>query len=158
MAWPALAAEENLSGKGAKVIGQGMYDRSQAAANRYTTWYFAEASVPGILTTMDTQRIRIPPWGLSGETITLNVWATFGAGSGNIKVQLNETDTATSGTLTAVTLTSTYAFYAAAVTIPDNTWASTLKTLEIQSIIDGAGSARVISGAGVFGNFGVSGS
>ena len=155
MSWTGVTADDTLSGKGAKILGQQTFDRIQAAANRYTTWYFAETNITSSLTTYDTQRVRVPPWAVSGETITLYVRAKTD-GTGAITLQLNETDTTTNGTPVNHTLSATWAYFAVTLAVPDATWVSTLKTFEVQANHPGGGEADAdwdLSGEFVVGNF-----
>jgi len=155
MAWPALTADDTLSGKGAKTTGQSIYDRQQAAANRYTTWHFAETNITSSLATYSTKVVRVPPWALTAETITLYVRAKTD-GTGSITLQLNETGTATSGTPVNHALTASYAYFAVTLAVPDDTWIQTLKTFEVQANHPGGGEADAdwdLSAEMIVGNF-----
>ena len=154
MAWPSLAASDTLSGAGAKTVCDGFYDRTQAAAHRSTTWYFAEVDMTLSLATKDTQRVRVPAWCLSGAVLTLRV-RTRTTSAGSATFQLNETDTATAGTPQVIALNANWTYEDVPLTVPDDTWAGTLKTFEIkgQRPAAGADTDWPMSGEFVAGNF-----
>jgi hypothetical protein len=137
MAWPALTTSETLSGAGAKTVGASIHLRQHATSLRYTTWYFVEYTVTVPYAAAHTLVYRVPPWMLTGAVISVTV--LLKATSGTITLRLDETDTATSGTETAHVPTTSYGPFTQTLSVPDDTWAGTLKTLELQAKFAGGG-------------------
>ena len=146
MAWPGQAAEDYLSGEPAGsesgvTFRQALWDRDVAVAGRSTYWHMvATTHTATDLTTVLAKRVRIPAWCMTDDVITLKIQGKHSAGGVTGTYRLDETDTTTAGTSDTLALTTALQSLSIVLTVPDDTWAGTLKTLDLlASVPSGTG-------------------
>lgn len=150
MAWPSSSSGDFLSGADAETRGQDLYDRVICAKQSGSTAYFAEASETGTsYVTKASFDYRVPVYARSGDLIQVTIVGYYsGAASGEYRAI--ETGVPTNGS--EQTLNSgVYAASTSEITIPDNTWAATVKTIAMQAKVTTSGTAY-IAGAWIMGS------
>ena len=141
MAWPTINSEDYLSGEGADSEGgvsflQALWDRDVVIASRGVQWEMGSTThTAATLTSVYVKRVRIPDWCMANDTITLTIQAKHNAGGVTGTYQLDETDTATSGSSGTLSLTTALQSKSITLTVPDNTWAGTMKTLDLTASV-----------------------
>lgn len=141
MAWPGQTTDDYLSGEPAGsesslTFAQALWDKDVVVAGRGTYWYMpATTHTATSLTSVLTKRVRIPAWCMGGETISLTIQAKHSAGSVNGTYRLDETDTATNGSSDTLALTTALQSKTITLTVADDTWAGTLKTLNLKASV-----------------------
>lgn len=154
--WPALIADECVSGDGAETIGQALVDRVLVAASRRVTWYFAPVNFTTTLADATSRAFRMPPWARTGAVVTLTFLAfRGGAVSGNATFRLQQG--ATNGASLVTALTTSAAPYSVTITAPDDSWAGALVTFDLQAQrpASGVDADWTVQGRKIFLNFGV---
>jgi hypothetical protein len=144
MTWPTSDSGDFLSGKPAKTGGRDLWDRARLAMQSGTTYYFAEVThTTGAYADKVTYQVRIPEGVRSGDKIQLTILGYYsGAGSGNYRAR--ETGTPVNGTEQA--LGGSYAVETSEITIPDNTWAGTVKNIAVQLETITSGTSYAMTG------------
>jgi hypothetical protein len=141
MAWPtAWTAADYLSREGADTessvtILQALYDRDIEIGHKRTTWYGGQSNMTTTLADTHTADIRFPDNALQNTEVKLIFQAQRDGGvSGNASFRLRETGVPTNGTTLTTALTTSWAGYeVVGLTVPDDTWAGTVKTLALQA-------------------------
>jgi len=136
MVWPSLTTTETLSGKGAKIVGSSLHARQRECSERGTTWHFAEYTVTGSYASAALFEVRMPAWALTNCDIGVTV--LLKAASGTITLRLDETTSSTAGTETAHSPAATYGPFLQSLTVPDDTWAGTIRQLDLQAKFSGS--------------------
>lgn len=130
--WPTRKASEVLSGDGAKVLGQNLFDRDQCIKGKGTTFYFAETShATSTLTTKTSVQIVQPNYARGSEFIRVTAWVRSTSGASTASFRVTDNATGTVGT-TATTTSTTYVLLTSTITIASDTWSGTIRTINVQ--------------------------
>lgn len=140
MAWGTATAADYLSGEGAKTGAVEFYNRDLELTEIATGWgWEAEATTTSATwATMSTRTIMLPEWFLTGAEIKLRFRCWEAVGATTASARLTETGTPRSGSTTNMGTLGTASGPAAAtftvtgLTAPDDTWAGTIKTFDLE--------------------------
>ena len=139
MSWPTMTSGDVLSGAGAETRGADLFNRARICAAGGSTWYFAEVTESGASATDKvTWEIYIPDCVRSGDGIAVAAITDQGGG-GEGYYRVRETGVPTNGD--TQTLGAAPAAQTSTITVPDNTWAGTVKTIAVQLWTNGTGTA-----------------
>ena len=136
MTWQ-VTAEDVLSGKGAETVGQKLWTRDSNNVKRTTTYSFPEDAAFTDDTWEDvansTKRVRVPSFVLTNYTLHIEVWVYGGDVGNEHQARIQETDTTTNGTaVNDIDEGGAWARRELTLTVPNDTWAGTLKNFVIQ--------------------------
>lgn len=133
MAWPSTTVDEILSGKGAKTLGQDMYNRQLIAAEGSWSWVGLTQNVSSdsTLTTEQSGYFRFPTWAESTSVVTVTFVAKRGAGvSGDCQFRIRARKVSgswTDGTTLTTAITTSWAPYDVVLAVPASpSWAGEL--------------------------------
>jgi hypothetical protein len=135
MAWPtSFTASTVLSGKGAKTAGQDLYDRDVQLTRNRTSWAFGQSQMTTTLADVESVRVRVPEYCLTGATIKLKFRAQRdGAVSGTANFRIREVGTPTNGSTLGTTLTTAFAIYEVELAVVVDSWAGTVREFALQA-------------------------
>lgn len=137
--WPTRTPYQVLSGAQATALGRDLYDRADVIKGKPFGFPVPLVSTAaGALTTVLTRAIRVPNFARGGDKLRLSAYV---ACSGGGTASFRWIDSGGTNGTTATTASSTGALLASDITIPDDTWAGTVRTFSVQ----GAASAGTAS-------------
>lgn len=130
--WPALLASDVISGEGSTLsVWQGYIDRDQCLVQRGWTLPGSGSAAGTTSTTYSTVylpfAVRLPYYVRSGYKICADMYlkcASVGVGT----MRLTDVGSGTNGTEPTAT-GGTYTFVTSKLTVPDDTWAGTVRDL-----------------------------
>lgn len=131
MTWPTRKAGDCQSGDGIKELGQDCWDRDQAGSKAWSgLTYVPETTTTGTTeATVATVKVRLPEYARSGDKLHLALLVKTTAGTASYRLQDNATST--NGDV-VTTGSTTYTGLNSKLTIPDDTWAGTTRTLNVR--------------------------
>lgn len=130
MAWPTRVSTEGQSGDGLKELGQDCWDRDQCLKALCGLAYVALTTTTGTSeATVATVKVRLPNFARSGDKLRLAMRVKTTAGTASYRVQDNASST--NGNI-VTTASTAYVGLESYLTIPDDTWAGTTRTLNIR--------------------------
>ena len=130
MAWPTRKSSEGQSGDPIKEFGQDCWDRDQCLKALCGLLYISSTSTTGTTeATVTTVKVRLPNFARSGDKLRLAMLVSTTSGTASYRVQDNATSTNGNVVTTSSTTRTGLESY---LTIPDNTWAGTVRTLNIR--------------------------
>lgn len=130
MAWPTRLATEGQSGDPLKEFGQDCWDRDQCLKAFCGLAYVPTTTTTGTTeATVATVKVRLPGFARSGDKLRLALLVGTSAGTASYRVQDNATSTnGNVVTTSSASITGLDSY----LTIPDDTWASTTRTLNVR--------------------------
>ena len=143
MAWPTRVSTEGQSGDGIKEFGQDCWDRDQCLKSLCGLLYFSGSTTSGSEGTVTTAKVRLPNFARANDK--LRVAALVRTTSGMASYRIQDNATSTNGNVVTTTSTTDTGIESY-LTIPDDTWAGTTRTINIR-LWTTAGTAYVGSGA-----------
>lgn len=140
--WPTFTSENILSGKGAETTGQAIFDIQSCVKGKGSSFWFADVTTTS--TTYETKatfEYLVPPYADSGDIIQ---WTIRGKTSDAAKTLTYQASESAGTNGTEITSTSTTnENMTSEITIPDGTWAGTVKTFYIKAKITSGGTGTL---------------
>ena len=143
--WPSGTASDVLSGAGAEAEHGGtmFWQRKRCVEQKGTSLSLEGNHNDSTPTNVDAGTWRAPPYARSGREIKVTVLIK-NTGGGTSYFIARETGTTTDGT-TQNTASASYVALTSVITIPDDTWGDTVKTIACRIYTDDTGTAYATS-------------
>lgn len=138
--WPTKSPQDYLSGAYARTMGRDIFDRQQVIKSQgWTIGFGSNSGVTNSYVTVLTFYVRIPNFCRGGELLRISADLSHGT-IGNTAYMRIADSGGTNGT-DATVMGTTPTLVSSDITVPDDTWAGTVRTFYVQLKNGGAGTA-----------------